>query len=529
MKNNVLAIFCLTGLAAAQICAAGVSNSYSDAEKYQPPTESSSLINNHARAQTQKETAAVTEDRGQTPADLAGAVPKKKKSASKGKTAAAQQALPVTLTCERADYDPQTGDFTAQGNVKVVQGLETLLSTKAIGNVRTGDVWLKEGGTLIEPTNTMTGKWLHYNFNTKTGEVKSINGKSNTDYYKADHGTIFPDRMVLDQGGTSTRCPAVKHTPCLSYSAQTIVIYPGQRLIARNVKVYVKGKHIYSRDYYENTFSESTERLMPHIGYSSSVNGWYVELEVEKNIGGDGKTKIGTDQNYYTKAGYKPAYYLRHDERNFYTTLQMLDWEQDSNDLWLKKQMEWGLYYKNHHIMKGLPLSYSASVTHGLWKYEDRGYSSWHTEKALYLNHDRIHPFNSQKTSLDLTVGRKWVHESFTDEDQSTNMYYATLGQIISPKWNVWTGYYREDLTSSLFDYGQPDMAKEWRNGLRWKPDDHNWFTVVNRYDIGKSKVYDTSLRWDHRFCCWVLGVEYRKKNYDDSSTFFVNYNFLYW
>ena len=268
---------------------------------------------------------------------------------------------------------------------------------------------------------------------------------------------------------------------------------------------------------------------MPHIGYSSSVNGWYVELEVEKNIGGDGKTKIGTDQNYYTKAGYKPAYYLRHDERNFYTTLQMLDWEQDSNDLWLKKQMEWGLYYKNHHIMKGLPLSYSASVTHGLWKYEDRDYSSWHTEKALYLNHDRIHPFNSQKTSLDLTVGRKWVHESFTDEDQSTNMYYATLGQIISPKWNVWTGYYREDLTSSLFDYGQPDMAKEWRNGLRWKPDDHNWFTVVNRYDIGKSQVYDTSIRWDHRFCCWVLGVEYRKKNYDNSSTFFVNYNFLYW
>jgi hypothetical protein len=33
----------------------------------------------------------------------------------------------------------------------MVQGIETLLSTRAVGNVRTGDVWLKEGGTLIEP------------------------------------------------------------------------------------------------------------------------------------------------------------------------------------------------------------------------------------------------------------------------------------------------------------------------------------------------------------------------------------------
>jgi hypothetical protein len=60
----------------------------------------------------------------------------------------------------------------------MVQGIETLLSTRAVGNVRTGDVWLKEGGTLIEPTNTMNGKWVHYNFNSKTGEIRKIDGKS---------------------------------------------------------------------------------------------------------------------------------------------------------------------------------------------------------------------------------------------------------------------------------------------------------------------------------------------------------------
>ena len=536
MKKKALAALCLAGLTVTQICVAGGNSNWSGSEKYQPPKEDTTVTDAHAAttatAQTEAQTSVTTDTEPATPADLAAnkkATQKKDKKAAKKTAAAAKQTLPVTLTCDKADYDPETGDFEAQGHVKMVQGIETLLSTRAVGNVRTGDVWLKEGGTLIEPTNTMNGKWVHYNFNSKTGEIRKIDGKSKTDFYTSEHATIYPDRIVMDQGGTSTRCPAVKHTPCLSYSAQNIVIYPGEKLVARDVKVYIKGKHVYSRDYYENKFTESTERMMPRIGYSSSANGWYAELTVEKHIGGDGKTTAYMDKNYYSKAGYKPSYGIRHDERNFYVRLSLLDWDQDDDDIWLKKQMDWGLYYKNHHIMKGLPVSYSAYITHGLWKYDYQDQPSWHTEKAFFLNHDRIYLFDSKKTSLDLTVGRKWVHESLSDENTASNLYYATLGQKISPKFNIWAGYYREDKTSSLFNYGQPDMAKEMRTGFRWTPDDRNWVTLVNRYDIGKSQTYDTSLRWDHRFCCWVLGLEYRKKNYDDSNTFYITYNFLYW
>lgn len=527
MKKKALAALCLAGLTATQICVAGGNSNWSGSEKYQPPAEDKTQVETTTSADN---TTGVTSEAA-TPADLAAnkqAAKAKDKKAQKD-AAAKKQALPVILTCDKADYDPETGDFEAQGNVKMVQGLETLHSVRAVGNVRTGDVWLKEGGTLIEPTNTMTGKWVHYNFNSKTGEIRKITGKSNADYYTAEHATIYPDRIVMDQGGSSTRCPAVEHAPCLSYSATNIVIYPGEKLVARDVKIYIKGKHVYSRDYYENKFSESTERMMPHLGYSSSVNGWYAELEIEKQIGGDGKTSIYTDQNYYSKAGYKPAYGLRHDERNFFVRLNLLDWDQDDNDNWLKKEMDWGFYYKNHHIMKGLPISYSAYITHGLWRYDYQTSPSWHTEKAFFLNHDRIYLFNSKKTSLDLSMGRKWVHESLTDENTSTNLYNATLGQKISPKFNIWAGYHREDKTSSLFDYGQPDMEKELRTGVRWSPDDRNWVTLVNRYDIGKSKVYETSLRWDHRFCCWVIGLEYRKKNHDNSNAFYVTYNFLYW
>ena len=108
-------------------------------------------------------------------------------------------------------------------------------------------------------------------------------------------------------------------------------------------------------------------------------------------------------------------------------------------------------------------------------------------------------------------------------------MYYATLGQKISDKWRTWAGYYQEDETSSVFDLGQPDMAKELRNGIQYKPDDRNTFTIINRFDLEKGKQYETDYRWLHRFCCWAIEFEYQKEIYEDDDTFRVKYYFLNW
>lgn len=156
--------------------------------------------------------------------------------------------------------------------------------------------------------------------------------------------------------------------------------------------------------------------------------------------------------------GYKPMYGINHDERNF--NIKFQDGWDEEDDEWIRKERDIGLYYKNHRLIDNLPLTYSAYITHGLWRNEKSSIKSWHTEYAAYLNHDRIYLFNSKNTFLDLTVGKKWVTESYTDETKSTMMYYATLGQKLAPKWDTWVGYYREDITSNLYDYGQPDMGR---------------------------------------------------------------------
>ncbi len=435
----------------------------------------------------------------------------------------ASQALPIHLTADHAEYDSTSGDFHASGNVVVTQGTEKLLTTYATGNMKTGDIWLEQGATVQQPQSNMHGKWAHYNFNTKTGEIKEISGTSVKDIYDAPHAQIYPDKIVVDEGGRLSRCPAVKHPPCLSVTAKTFEIYPKEKMVAHDVKVFIRGKHVYSRDLWVNTFDDSGKtKILPRIGFDDSKNGSYIKLEVEQPI--TEKTNVELDIPYYSKAGFKPYYAIKHNERNFNISYSY-GWDED-DDEWYKKSNNWHFEYKNHHIMKGLPLSYSGYFEYGLWAKENTGRKSWHKEYAVYLNHDPIYLFNSKNTVLDLTVGKKWVHESYTGETKSTDMYYATLGQRISPKWRTWVGYYREDLTSSLFDIGQPDMAQELRNGLSFSPDDKNTFTFINRFDLEKGSEYERDYRWLHKFCCWALELTYQDKQYKDDHSFKIHYYF---
>ncbi len=433
--------------------------------------------------------------------------------------------LPINFTGDKAEYDSVSGDFYLQGNVVITQGKEILKTTYAQGNMKTGDVWLEQGGTIIEPGSTLSGKWAYYNFNTKTGEIKEVHGTGDKDWYSAPHATIHPDKMVLDEGGTMSRCPAVNHVPCLSVTAKTFEIYPKQKMVAKDVKVYVKGKHIYSKDIWVRDLTETNKtRIIPRIGYDGSDNGAFIKIDAEWNFGE--KTKLNVDLPYYTKADFKPMVELEHDERNFSLTYKT-GWEEDDDD-WYKKQNNWKFEYKPHHFIDGLPLSYSGYFEYGLWKNDNTGRKSWHNEYAAFLRHDPIYLFGSKNTVLDLTVGKKWVHESYTDDTNATDLYYAVLSQKIASKWSTWVGWYREDITTTLFDIGQPDMDQELRNGLRYKADDKNVFTVINRYDLDNSTQYETNYRWLHRFCCWALEFEYEKEHHGDHDDSFKVYYYFY-
>jgi hypothetical protein len=454
--------------------------------------------------------------------------------------------LPLTITGDSAQYANDSGDFVVEGNVKLTQGAQTLYTTRAVGNAKTGDVWLLEGGTMVEPMNTMTGRWAHYNFNTETGEIRRLEGKSGKDLYRAPHAIIENGMIIIDEGGTTTRCPAVKHPADLSVKAKTITIVPNKRIVARDVQVFIRGVHVYSRKTWINDFTQSTERTMPRIGWKED-KGFYVSLDYETPIGNPllkNPTTFNMHQIYYSDSHYRPFYSLRHDQQDFYVRLND-GWVYDSDDdrydegIWLHKKTDWGIFLKPHRIAKGLPLSFTANLTHGLWKYNNRGWSSWHTEKKIMINHDRIYPIGDKKLYLDLSAGRKWVDESYRASSRygrhlNTNIYQGTLGYNFSKKWQIWETYHNEHKTSYAFSLGQPDFSKEWRTGVSWHPDDHNTLTVVDRYNAESGSYthghYSTYYAWTHRFCCWALTMSYEQKHYDGGDDKLnVVFDLLYW
>ena len=402
----------------------------------------------------------------ETESSLAGNKGKPVSSANKGnkkKEKSNAQPVPLIIKGNDARYSSESGDFIIEGNVRLKQGLTNVTSTKAVGNANTGDIWLLEGGTLQEPTNRVNARWAHYNFNKETGELLHLKGASSAnprsgkfDYYEAPHGLIEHGMLIMDQGGMSTRCPAVKHHPCVSVKAKTITIIPNDRIIARGVQVFVKGKHVYSRDVWINELNKENKQTKPRIGWDNE-RGWYASLEYSRPIGNPllkNPTTFYMEQIFYTKSKYKPFYGITHDRRDFYVRVNsgyVYDSDNDALDegVWLQKKIDWGLFLKPHRIAKGLPLSVDGYITHGLWKYNHLNWESWHTEKAAFLRHDRFYPLGGKKLYMDLMVGRKWIHESLNNattrrygNSLNTNIYHGTLGYRFSNKWNIWTTYH---------------------------------------------------------------------------------------
>lgn len=464
------------------------------------------------------------------------------------------QPLPLIIKGDDAQYSSESGDFIIEGNVRLKQGLTNVTSTKAVGNANTGDIWLLEGGTLQEPTNRVNARWAHYNFNKETGELLHLKGASSAnprsgkfDYYEAPHGLIEHGMLIMDQGGMSTRCPAVKHHPCVSVKAKTITIIPNDRIIARGVQVFVKGKHVYSRDVWINELNKENKQIKPRIGWDNE-RGWYASLEYSRPIGNPllkNPTTFYMEQIFYTKSKYKPFYGITHDRRDFYVRVNsgyVYDSDNDELDegIWLHKKIDWGLFLKPHRIAKGLPLSIDGYITHGLWKYSNQNWESWHTEKAVFLRHDRFYPLGGKKLYMDLMVGRKWIHESLNNETTrrygnslNTNIYHGTLGYRFSNKWNIWTTYHNEHRTSYLFSKDQPSFVKDLSVGIAWNPDQHNAFTIINRRNLDSETHthgnYTTTFTWRHRFCCELLTVSYEKKHYNHENKWTVKFDFLSW
>lgn len=411
-----------------------------------------------------------------------------------------QPPAPITLTADKASLNDTTGDVLAEGNVVVVQEDKKMETQKLTGNTKQGDFFIPGTFHLTDPLSNLTGEKGQYNYLKHDGQMAAFQGKVERNYVKGQ-SIVFQPTQYTVYDGYFTRCPAP--IPDYRIAADSIEIYPGDRIVAHNAKIMFKDTVIYSQKEYVTSLKENSQSPLPTIGYNSTV-GFFIQQYLAVPI--DRNTTAYTDLGYYTKSGFKPDYGIRYSQSQYTFDLRAGNYR-DSNDNWIKKEPELEFSYGSHRIGK-LPVTYTFDAVYGKWV--DNSKTSYHQAYSLYFSHDLIKL--SPTLSLSLGTGISKTLESYDHSVVDSYRYDGTLSKQWNDKLSTWVGYHYIQNTTSLFNYSQPDMSQELDTGFSYRIDKKDAIVYSQSYDVKNKKIYDQDVTWQRDLHCWQLNLTYRIK-----------------
>lgn len=414
------------------------------------------------------------------------------------------QEQPISVFADYIHYDKETGDLFAEGNVRLVRGDQVVLADRVDGNVNSADIWTKVQTRFEQgSTNTnLVGDAANYNYEDRTGKIENISGTTSTQYVKAKDAEIFPEKMVVNNAMMS-RCSA-NNTKCYHITAERIDIWPNDKIIAYNVKVYLLGKKLITRSRYIVSLNgEGSE--VPRVGYSND-NGLYLKYTLSYPI--DYKTAVGVDLYAATKVGGRSTGWIRHTEKNLLLEYSYGYYEDDDSE-WIKKENNIRVVYGNQQLFK-LPLKYRFWFERGFWI--GSGISSWHTEFGGYLSADTIYFGKSKSTWLSLGAGFRRLQESYNSIKENEYRYDIGLHKKISSKWEVGAVYSKVINNVSLFAYNRVDVPNSLTYSIKWQPDHLNKLEFLQQYDTEYNRVYKSRINYTRNLHCWDFILSFERE-----------------
>ncbi len=418
----------------------------------------------------------------------------------KGKTAP----QPISVYADYVHYDQLSGDVFAEGNVRVVQGGETILADRVDGNAKTGDIRTRTTTEFQSPENRtrLFGESVDYNYNKKTGKIMKVHGKSGNQNVEADNIDILEDHMSAHDT-MITRCSA-KGTKCQHITAKRVDIWPNDKVIAYDVDVYLLGHKLVHRGRYI-TRMDSGDKQVPRIGYDDDY-GIYIAQTLEFPI--DRKLSLGADLLAGTEMGGRSMGWANWQEKNFNVRYSYGYTEDDDNE-WIKKENNIRIDYPYKKLF-GLPINYNLWYERGLWK--SNSISSWHMEAGIYLSGDPIYLSKGKSFWLNLGTGYRRLEESYNSIDQNEYRYDIGLTKRISGKWRVGAVYSDVKNNVNLFDYNSIDVDQSLTYTINWQPDHLNGVSFAQQWDTNNHRLYKNTVRYTRNLHCWEIVLSYERE-----------------
>lgn len=452
---------------------------------------------------------------GQIPASEAAAVQETSSATSQNSKPITAEAVqgPTIIEADQIYFSNQSGDMFANGNVKITQNQDTILTDHMRGNQQKTTVWVDGSATLLQPDTQLTGNNITYNYGAKTGVFFQANGtvtkyavpsvglmpgsgKAKKEFFTGQKVELQPGYLVASEA-TFTGCEL--ETPEYHISADKVEIWPGEKMVAYNAKFWLGDMVLYSQDRYEQSLKEEGSPF-PSVGYDRD-DGAYIRQTLNYPIADN--VKAYANLAYYTKAKFKPNYGVKWDKSDYYFKVEAGDFR-DSDSVWIEKKPEFELGIPKRRIGT-LPLSYNFTATYGKWTEDDK--TSWHQDYELYFTHDAI-PLDKDKTlNLYLGSGVEHIRESYDGSVNTSWKFDSTLGKTWSPKLYTYVGYHYVQSQSSVFNYDAADVSTELAAGLSYAMDKKNTLSYGLSYDLDAQKAYSHTYGWNYNLHCWSINT----------------------
>ncbi len=409
---------------------------------------------------------------------------------------------PIEIVADEMYFSDKTGELFARGNVVITQDKSKIYADIVRGNDKQTEMWVDGKARLIEPKTDLVGMKIHYNYGLAFGSMQEISGKCGNDLVTGKRARFEKGKYTV-YDATMTGCPT-KGTPDYRTTARKVEIWPDDKLIAYDAKVWIKNFVAYTTPQYKRSLKKDEKKdEFPSFGYADK-DGFYISQSFNYPV--SDSLSVYLDATYYSASGFKPAFGFNQ-QMSTYGIQGIYGEFRDGNGNWIKKEPElvWNLYAKK---IGTLPISYTASAVYGKWT--DNVKSSWHQDYNLYFSHAPIY-FDKAKTwTMSMGTGIQHVRESYDNSYQNIYRYNIGLSKALSPAVTTWIGYNFTNNNNSAFAYNKIDVAQEGVLGLSWKVNNRTTLSYATSYDLANSRAYENYYTLKHSFHCWEMNLTYR-------------------
>ncbi|MDP8218858.1 MAG: LPS assembly protein LptD [Candidatus Theseobacter exili] len=238
--------------------------------------------------------------------------------------------LPLTCDADKMDYDRENGIITGTGNVKIIYEDVTLEADKVTVVLETKDAYAEGNVRVTQGEKIITAEKMHYNFDTKQGDVDKPEGFVYPWYWKGDKVERHSPEFYEVHNCVLTTCEDCDN-PKYHLKAKKVQIYPGNKLIARHVVLYFGKIPVFYLPIYSQSLKDEKSRWTVIPGnsdkwgtYLLSAYDWLLTEYVDSTLRLDYRHKrglgVGVDVDYRIKkkdkqvgAGEVQTYYIDDD------------------------------------------------------------------------------------------------------------------------------------------------------------------------------------------------------------------------